>query len=146
MAYLTARQLANFESHTTPEPMSGCFLWLGYSTSEGYGRVRIQNRSENAHRVAYREHIGDIPDGLLVRHRCDNPSCVNPLHLVLGSDVDNASDKVLRRRTPRKLSDASVREIRAASGRYRDIAASHGISASYVSFIKNGQKRSYVGG
>ena len=146
MGYLTARQRVNFESHFIPEPMSGCFLWAGCSTSEGYGRVRVHNRTEFAHRVAYSEYVGEIPDVHLVRHKCDNPSRVNPSHLVLGSDVDNAFDKVLRRRVHRKVSNDDVLAIRSALGRYRDIAAAHGVSASFVSLIKNGQRRSYVGG
>lgn len=141
---LTARQRANFESHYIPEPNTGCFLWSGYATSDGYGRFNCAGRIENAHRVAYREGRGPIPDGMLVRHDCDNTYCVNPDHLRLGSDVDNAADKAKRRRVARKLSEGDVRAVRAATGRYRDIAKQYGISASYVSLIKSGNARSYV--
>jgi hypothetical protein len=76
-----------------------------------------------AHRVAYEWAYGAIPDGMLVRHKCDNPSCCNPAHLELGTDKDNYSDMVSRgRRVPgrpkgeknckAKLSEEEVKQIR----------------------------------
>ena len=144
MAILNPRQLANFESMWIPEPMSGCYLWIGYTTSDGYGRFNFSGRIVNAHRVAYQQYKGAIPDGLLVLHNCDNPACVNPGHLRLGSDVDNARDRAKRRRSPRKVSNSQVRDILVDQGKYRDIARKYGVSASYISRIKSGDARSYV--
>ncbi len=144
MGCLNSRQRANFEALFIPEPMSGCYLWLGYTTSEGYGRFNFGGKIENAHRVSYRDERGDIPAGMLVLHNCDNPTCVNPEHLRLGSDVDNARDRVKRRRVARKLTDTQIREILTDGGKYRDIAERFGVSASYISQIKSGNARSYV--
>lgn len=141
MSIFTDRQRVNFESHYTPEPNSGCYLWFGATNVDGYGRFNLNGKIENAHRAAFMQANGRIPAGMLVLHSCDNRACVNPEHLRLGSDADNAKDKIKRLRVPRKISDADVEEIRAASGRYRDIADAYGISASYVSLIKDGKVR-----
>lgn len=59
----------------------------------GYGRLRIAGRWDLAHRVAYILRSGPIADGLCVLHRCDNPCCVNPKHLFVGTKTDNALDR-----------------------------------------------------
>lgn len=69
-----------------------CWVWTGYRVQFGYGIITTAKRRERAHRVSYRLHVGPIPDGLLVLHKCDNPPCVNPDHLFLGTDLDNKED------------------------------------------------------
>jgi len=142
MALLTPRQRANFEALYIPEPMSGCFIWTGYLNGFGYGKFHLNGRAANAHRVSFEDERGTIPDGMLVLHNCDVACCVNPAHLRLGTDAENGADKIKRQRVPRKLSGADVIAVRSAAGRYRDIAADYGISASYVSLIKGGLARS----
>lgn len=141
MAFLDARQKANFEAMALPEPNSGCWLWTGYVNAWGYGHFNVRGAIEKAHRVSYREFRGEIPDGYLILHSCDQPSCVNPDHLRIGTDVENASDKAKRRRVPTKLTDSQVIAVREAGGRYRDIADQFGISAAWVCRIKGGQVR-----
>lgn len=103
-----------------------CWRWNGARNKEGYGRVRCGARIQLAHRVAYRLQCGDIPDGALVLHRCDNKRCVRPDHLHLGDYAANmreASERGLIVRVPargercgrHKLTDADVRSIRARS-------------------------------
>lgn len=65
--------------------MTCCWLWTGHTVGKGYGRFRLDGRMQLAHRVAYELDIGPIPDGMVVRHLCDVPACVNPAHLELGT-------------------------------------------------------------
>lgn len=82
-----------------------CLEWQG-ARLRGYGRVRRAGRMQYAHRVAWEEVNGPIPDGLLVLHRCDNPPCVRPEHLFLGTDADNARDKAEKGRGNSPRGDA----------------------------------------
>lgn len=74
-----------------------CWIWIGYRQAGGYG----QYRGNKAHRLAYQLLVGVVPDEMLVCHKCDNPSCVNPKHLFLGTPLDNMMDKVVKGRQSR---------------------------------------------
>lgn len=85
----------------------------------GYPQVAHKGKNAPAHRKFYEELFGDIPKGLLVRHKCDNPLCVNPEHLELGTHKDNSEDMVKRGRSARgeknatsKLKEVQVIEIK----------------------------------
>lgn len=80
----------------------GCWIWKG-SSSSGYGRFNIRGRSELAHRISYVIHKGTIPDGMVVMHTCDNGMCVNPDHLVIGTQADNLADMRRKGRAGRSL-------------------------------------------
>ncbi len=69
-----------------------CWNWKAGKNPAGYGRFNVSGKNELAHRVSYKIHIGKIPAGLYVLHSCDNPSCVNPEHLWIGSGSDNIRD------------------------------------------------------
>jgi hypothetical protein len=77
---------------------TGCWEWRGSKDSYGYGHIRVNGKLEKAHRYSYKIFIGPIPDGLLVCHRCDNPPCVKPEHLFLGTHLDNSRDRDLKGR------------------------------------------------
>lgn len=104
--------LERFEDKYQPEPNSGCFIWLAAISASGYGRIFFEGKNERANRVSWKLHRGE-PGELYVLHRCDNPLCVNPDHLFLGTHEDNCLDKSRKGRVPNaKLDPQKVRDIR----------------------------------
>ena len=95
-----AQRIKEFvEANFIPEPNSGCWLWTaGCLVNGGYGYLYIDGVQHRAHRISYELFCGSIPDGLIVRHKCDVTCCVNPQHLILGTDWDNSQDKIARQR------------------------------------------------
>ena len=81
------------------EVTDSCWIWNGYLNNTGYGQVPFYHfKTRLAHRVSYKLFIGNFDDSLCVCHKCDNPKCVNPEHLFLGTHKDNALDKVSKGR------------------------------------------------
>ena len=93
----------------------GCWLWTGARASNGYGSFRFADRpcATAAHRAAWELACGPIPHGMHVLHRCDNPPCVRPGHLFLGTAKTNMTDKAIKGRAARRLTETQVRQIRA---------------------------------
>lgn len=90
------------EDNSEKIPEAGCWIWMKYVDPYGYGMATRKSTSKTglAHREVYREYFGDIPTGFVVMHRCDNPSCVNPEHLKLGTQKDNMKDMKTKGRSP----------------------------------------------
>ena len=129
----------------------GCWNWTA-CTQLGYGTIYACGHKSKrlwAHRVSWELHHGPVPDGLFVLHHCDNPSCVRPDHLFLGTTFDNVHDCMSKGRWPEairgeshanaKLTDDEVREIRS---RYSTkdtsctrLAAQYGVSRSLIWLI-----------
>lgn len=86
-------------------PKKGCWEWKGSTGSAGYGRISFGHGETNyrtnytAHRLSWMLFFGPIPDGICVLHRCDNPKCVRPDHLFLGTHTDNMKDRDRKNRT-----------------------------------------------
>jgi len=134
-----------------------CWLWTAAVNEHGYGVMRPQGQRSGptvkAHRVSLML-AGVNVEGLLIRHACDNPPCVNPTHLSVGTHADNSADMVSRERQARgsrngtsKLTEKQVAEIRARAAQgdlHRAIAADYGISRSRVTMLVNGKGWAHV--
>lgn len=94
MSVLLPERLAR---HSVVDPETGCVLWTGSRTSNGYGQVRWNGRVWRSHRAAWVVMHGPIPPGLCVCHRCDVRTCINPEHLFLGTQRDNINDMYRKR-------------------------------------------------
>jgi hypothetical protein len=75
-----------------------CWAWLGAKSEDGYGRFKRRHAYVRAHRYSWESNFGPVPEGLCVLHRCDNPSCVRPSHLFVGTNADNSRDMLRKGR------------------------------------------------
>lgn len=135
-----------------------CWLWTGAVSGGGglkHGQVLARGyrrTPQKAHRIAWILTHGPIPDGKQINHHCDVPTCVNPDHLYIGTQLDNMRDAVARHRfpltrKPRKLPDECVRAIRVlADGGVRHvlIARAFDVTAAAISQIVNSVRRIHV--
>lgn len=129
-------------------PDTGCWVWTGPTIGLGYGYMKDH---EKAHRFSYRTQVGPIPDGLFVLHRCDNPPCVNPVHLFLGTNADNMADKKTKGRAARgagnsnaRLTEKQVLEIRSSSEPSSVQAQKYGVHVTHINRIKRGAKWAHL--
>lgn len=142
----------------------GCWRWGGSTNTKGYGRIKINGQDILAHRLAWTLHKGEIPSGMLICHKCDNPVCVNPDHLFIGTQRDNIRDAAAKGRIASgerhgmntrpdrrsfgsangqsKLSENSVAFIKTAhknrSVSNRQLARQFGVSESLICMINRG--------
>jgi hypothetical protein len=132
----------------------GCWRWLGYSDPQGYGFIWLPSCRRRAHRAAWEFAQGPIPRGLCVCHRCDNPWCVNPEHLFLGTRAENNADMRSKGRQARgrkvplaKLDEWSVRLIRAMARlgwSNADLAREFKVSGTTVCHVLQGKVWGWV--
>lgn len=136
-------------------PSNGCLEWQGVVDAGGYGCTTFHNVRMAAHRAAWIEVKGSIPEGLQVLHRCDNPRCIDPSHLFLGTNADNHQDKIRKGRQARnagtknghaKLTPEQIAAIRSDPRKQGVIAAEYGIHQASVSDIKRGKSWRHLKG
>lgn len=148
--------IARFFSKVNVQPsMENCWEWIAPSIGGhmGYGSFSVGPKRIYAHRFAYEYFHGPIPDGLIIRHRCDNPACVNPWHLETGTHHDNVLDRVIRQRSSRgshngraKLTEDQVLDIFHDPRPATHIAEDYGIDHTSVRNIKNGKNWAHLTG
>lgn len=150
----TPKARKRFDDKVMPEPNSGCWLWLGASGLSGHGQFFLRAADgrrglTGTHRVSYMLHVGKIPEGMHICHRCDNPACVNPAHLFLGTHVDNMADMRAKNRmvmpdtvgaanSQAILTEAQVLEIRASRLPLKLLAARFGVTKTCVHDARTG--------
>ena len=138
---------------------SECWIWMGSQNNHGYGYVsqREPRRNFLAHRCAYERVVGQIPAGMVVRHKCDTPLCVNPAHLEPGTQAQNQRDMVERGRSRRgerhhmaRLTPVQVAEMRAAysaGGRtQQSLADEDGVCLTQAHRIVRGKRWTHLTG
>lgn len=138
--------LERFKEKYRKNKTNGCWVWFGAKPSDGgYGRFGMgDGHTVDSHRAAWVLFVGQIPNGLLVLHKCDNTLCVNPDHLFLGTQCDNMGDAVRKGRVSRgvkrpdaKLTECDVRYIRAKHKHVsqRELAKKFSISRAAVQMV-----------
>lgn len=144
-----ARFLAKFERRGANE----CWPWTGSLREFGYGQMCIKGSLITSHRLAYFFETGQpLRSSVVIRHACDNPRCVNPRHLLPGTNLDNIRDRVERGRSrggfgennKAKLREAQVREIKASPDSPADLAKRYNVSRATIYAIKTGFRWKHV--
>lgn len=141
------------------EPMSGCWLWVASQTVGGYGNLTENGRSIYAHRASYECKNGrGSAEGLVVRHRCDMPSCINPDHLIAGTHAENYDDAKRRGRLNPSKGDNHLRSVltstdvavireRVRAGEFiADLAAEYGMRWSVIHLAAIGETWAHLQG
>ena len=140
---------AILDKNIFPEPMSGCWLWIGDRNEKGYGRIKVNGKTQKVHRIIYQLKYGNISSAILVCHKCDNPSCVNPDHLFSGSHKDNSDDKIKKGRgsdqkrennANAKLSENDVYYIRNSADKDVVLANIYGVHKSHIQKIRRAER------
>ena len=134
------KTLLRFLNKIDKDDTTGCWNWQDKPSSSGYGKFNLSGVWVSAHKLSYEHFIEDVPEGLVVRHRCpcgDNKLCVNPLHLKLGTQAENLRDRNDIRRC--KLTESDVAKIRHLSETmtHQAIADIYGVSRRQIGNVIN---------
>ena len=114
----------------------GCLEWQGCRNKNGYGKIIVKGVYWYTHRLAYTLHRGDIPADLEILHSCDNPSCIDPEHLNLGTHSENMKEKTERGGSAQKLTIEDVMLIRQSKEALDDLASRFSVTPSTISKIR----------
>jgi hypothetical protein len=130
-----------------------CWIWRGGTGRGGYGKITVAGRTQATHRLAWEIEHGPIPDGMNVLHRCDNPPCVRPEHLFLGTIAENNAYRARkgrsssgdkhhnRRRSPLYGKGDEIRWAAKLGMTHERIAAHYGVSRSAISLVLEGKRQ-----
>lgn len=123
---------------------NGCKVWTGPTDRDGYGIAYIDGKYVSTHRLAYTLALGSIPSGAMVRHTCDNPPCIDPDHLLVGTAQDNSNDCVERDRQSKGsqvassiLKEADIPIIRGSKLTKRQLAEQYGVSIDTIKQVRS---------
>lgn len=153
-----ASPVERFERRRPVKEPCLCWIWTGTLAPNGYGRFQIGGKGSphvGAHRFAYELEHGPIPEGLVVMHSCDNPACVNPAHLSVGTHKDNSQDMIRKGRHKRiapkgtdngkaKLDADMVRFIRQTKETNAELSRRLGLSPNTIRGVRIGRTWSHV--
>ena len=149
---MTPLQQIHFESRIIDGPVGMCWHWSGTLDKNGYGVFTIKRKQFYAHRKSYELYVGKIPSGKCVLHHCDNPICVNPKHLWIGSKGDNNTDRKNKGRNAKnvvypnrkgeasythKLTEKDVHNIRKSNLNGVKCAAVYGVTSALIYAIRH---------
>lgn len=133
-------------AHTVVQA-NGCWHWNGATNNKGYGQITVAGKRASTHRVAFEVSVRKLNDGEQVLHRCDNPLCINPAHLFVGTPAINSMDKIAKGRhahgeriATAKLTAKQVLEIRRSRALQSQLAATYGVTQSAISRVRNGAR------
>lgn len=105
---MTTKQIKNFWNKVDIQGPDECWPWQAYINDTGYGCVGVGCKVYLAHRIAWEITYGPIPESLFCCHKCDNPACINPGHMFLGTHQDNMTDKSLKDRARKGISNTKI--------------------------------------
>jgi hypothetical protein len=129
-----------------------CWEWMA-NTRKGYGSIKVSGISVYAHRLSWEMQNGPLQNGMLVLHKCDNPRCVNPSHLFVGTQKDNMEDREAKDRGAdrrgnkngrSKIPQAAIALILASKESLSTLALKYGVSKTAIRLIKIGKNWSHL--
>ena len=140
----------NCDGPTQPHMETRCWEWEGAKDRGGYGIFNADGSARRAHRLSLSFGLGRMPGGHVL-HKCDNPACVRPSHLMEGDHEENMRQRTERGRTSKgeghtatKLTAEQVLAIRSSSLTYRVLAKQYGVALSLISYIKNRKSWAHI--
>lgn len=161
-SYTTTPASVRFWRYVDKETGAPCWLWTGATSPNGYGRFRPGSKDVpmvGPHRFSFELYNGPIASGLVVMHSCDNPACVNPAHLSIGTNKDNTHDAMRKGRMrhyftpgfnpkrgfgPTKLNIDKVRHIRSSNDTIDSLAEKFGVDRSLIERVKKRKAWTHV--
>ncbi len=142
--YINSKVVQRFEGKFFKDVDTDCWNWNAGKTGKGYGQFKLKGKYVQAHRFSYLYYVGEYPEYLHVLHTCDNPLCVNPDHLFLGTNTSNMQDKVLKSRCNHKSGEKHhkakltmhqvrrIREFASVEVSYRELSNLFSVDTSTI--------------